>query len=307
MKNKNIFSGNLTSIIIGVIVCAFWGSNYPCIKLSYNAFAIDTSSIASIMLIAGIRFLICGIALLCISGFKEKHLRLPDKTNILPILVLSFTTIILHYTVMYFGLSLCEGSKSSILKQIGFLFISCFAFLVVKDDKFSLGKLIGGLLGFAGIVVVNLDGLDLVFGLGEIMILAASLCSVTGNVVGKYTFRRHDPIFCTAYSQFIGGGVLTAIGLLCKGRMGNIDLGGISLMGYMCFASVVAYALWNNLVKYNDISKMAIIKYLEPLFGVIISGLLLGENILKPSYLIAFLLIVTAIIVGNYKKKSTIS
>ena len=42
--------------------------------------------------------------------------------------------------------------------------------------------------------------------------------------------------------------------------------------------------------------KLAIIKFTEPLFAVILSGVILGENVLKLSYLVALILILTAFI-----------
>ena len=305
MDIKKIFSGKLTSILLGVIVCIFWGSNYPFIKMSYSAFAIDSSSIPAIMLMAGMRFLVCGIAFITILGTKEKKLKLPDKTNILPILAIGMITIVIHYTLTYAGISMCESSKSSILKQIGYLFISCFAFVFVKSDKFTFGKLIGGILGFLGIIAVNMNGLNLSFGVGELFILLASLFSATGTIVSKYVFKYHEPVFCTAYSQFIGGVILIVAGLVMGGRFGRVGIDSVAILLYICFSSVVAYSIWNTLIKYNDISKMSIIKYLEPLFGVIFSGIILGENIFRLSYLFAFLLIIAAIIAGNLKTKKS--
>lgn len=304
MNKEKIFSGKLTSILLGVIVCIFWGSNYPFIKMSYSAFAIDSQNIPSIMLMAGMRFLICGLAFIIITSSRDKKFKLPDKTNILPILALGMVTIAIHYTLTYIGLSICESSKSSILKQIGYLFISCFAFLFVKSDKFTFGKLIGGILGFLGIIAVNMEGLNLSFGIGELVILMASLFSATGTIISKHVFRHHDPLYCTAYSQFIGGSLLVLSGLIMGGRLGRIGIDSIAILLYISFSSVVAYTIWNTLIKYNDISKMSIIKYLEPLFGVIFSGIILGENILRLSYFIAFALIVIAIIAGNFKKKA---
>ncbi len=305
MNTEKIISGKITSILLGVIVCIFWGSNYPFIKMSYSAFAIDSQSIPSIMLMAGIRFFICGLALIAICSVKDKKVILPDKTNILPILAMGMITIVIHYTLFYSGLSVCESSKTSILKQIGYLFITCFAFIFVRNDKFTIGKLIGGILGFLGIIAVNMNGLNFSFGIGEFLILSASLFSATGTIVSKHAFRQHDPVYCTAYSQFIGGVILTLAGLLMGGRFGRVDRDSVAVLLYVCLSSVISHTLWNMLVKYNDISRMSIVKYLEPLFGVIFSGIILGENIFKLSYLLSFLLIIAAIIAGNIKTKKS--
>jgi drug/metabolite transporter (DMT)-like permease len=47
---------------------------------------------------------------------------------------------------------------------------------------------------------------------------------------------------------------------------------------------------------------MFIIKFSEPLFACVFGALLLGENIFKWQYLIAFVLISSGIILGNKNK-----
>lgn len=48
----NIFSNKITSVLVAVIVCALWGSLFPCIKIGYKAFEISGSDIPSIILFA---------------------------------------------------------------------------------------------------------------------------------------------------------------------------------------------------------------------------------------------------------------
>ena len=65
--------------------------------------------------------------------------------------------IILHYTFTYAALSSTGGSKTAILKQIGALFYVCLSFLFFKEEKFSVKKIIGALMGLLGIVAINFD------------------------------------------------------------------------------------------------------------------------------------------------------
>ena len=52
-------------------------------------------------------------------------------------------------------------------------------------------------------------------------------------------------------------------------------------------------------VKKENLSKLFIIKFSEPLFACLFGALILNENILKWQYLIAFLLISFGIVLGN--------
>ena len=299
---KNLFSNKITSVLIAVFVCALWGSLFPCVKLGYNAFAISGSDIPSIILFAGLRFTISGIILIGAASIKNKKIDIPKKQSIAPIFWIALTSIILHYSFTYIALSVGEGSKSAIIKQVGFLFLSCFAFLFDKEDSFSVPKLIAGILGFVGIIVTNLDGSGFTFGIGDVLLLLASLCSCISVICTKSATKTINPVQIVAYSQLWGGIFLLVTGMVLGGKLARIDTNSILTFSYICLASIAAYSLWNILIKYNNVSKLSVIKFTEPLFAVIFSGIILGEKILRLSYLIAFVIILAAILISNVKQ-----
>ena len=47
---------------------------------------------------------------------------------------------------------------------------------------------------------------------------------------------------------------------------------------YMAVISAVAYSLWGILLKYNPVSKVAVFGFMNPVFGVILSAILLHEG-----------------------------
>ena len=144
--------------MLALLVMALWGSLFPMIKIGYAAFNIVSSDIPTIILFAGMRFTFSGIILIAIFSAKSKSFALPKRCEILPILLGALVTIILHYSFTYLALSIGEGSKTAIVKQICFLFLGCFAFLFDKSDKFTVNKVIAAILGFAGIIATAYDG-----------------------------------------------------------------------------------------------------------------------------------------------------
>lgn len=44
------------------------------------------------------------------------------------------------------------------------------------------------------------------------------------------------------------------------------------------FVSAIAYTLWSLLLRYNDVSKVAVYGCLNPVFGAILSALILRES-----------------------------
>ena len=292
-KNKTVWLALLTMLL--------WGSLFPMVKLGFSAF--EVKSTADILLFAGIRFLICGGVITLFAFVKEKANFSSVKPSIVPILLSGVFAIILHYGFTYIGLELTESSKTALIKQIGALFYVCFSFVFIKEDKPNAKKIVSAIVGFWGIVALNIDAGGFSFGLGDVLILFASFCTVFSNVISKNVFEKVDAITATGISQLLGGGVLTVVGLLLGGKVCFRFDASIFIMIYICFASILSYCIWYGIVKHGELSKLFIIKFAEPVFACIFGAIILNENIWKIQYLIAFLLISGSIWLSHTKSK----
>lgn len=300
---EKLFKSKIGSFVIAVVVCLFWGSLYSFIKIGQSEFGIVTGDIPSIMLFAGLRFVICGVIMSAFLCAVKRRVVVPEKNSIFPIVWVALISIVIHYSLTYVALSVGQSSKAAILKQIGFLFLSCFAFLFRKEDKFTISKLLGGFLGFAGVIAVNMNGMTMEFSMGDGLILVASLCSAWGSVISKNAYDRCDPVTVTAYSQLFGGILLCGFGIAFGGRLVP-TASGLVILSYMCFASIMAYILWNILVKYNDMSYLSVLKFMEPLFAVVVALFVFPETeSFRIEYIAAFLLMACAVAVIFLDKK----
>ncbi len=79
--------------------------------------------------------------------------------------------------------------------------------------------------------------------------------------------------------QFLVGGlVLTVIGFLMGGVLSPTAITpAIALIIYMALISAVAYSLWSRLLAVNPVSRVSVFGFMNPVFGVLLSALLLGE------------------------------
>jgi len=272
-----------------------WGTLFPMVKLGYAAFEVRTSFWPDLLLFAGIRFLICGGVLTAIAVFRHEKVSVAGGKSIPGILSVGLFGVVLHYACTYTGLSMTDSSKTALLKQSGVLLFVCFSFLFFKEEAFSIRKLISALLGLAGIIVLNRSSAGFSFGPGELLILAASVCTVLSNVCCKKYTANIPPVAVTGLSQLAGGAVLTSVALILGGRIGQVQGKGILVFFYICTASCVSYYLWYKNVQQGSISEMFIIKFLEPLFAAVSGALLLGENILRPEYGLALIFISASI------------
>ena len=112
-------------------------------------------------------------------------------------------------------------------------------------------KIAGCVLGFAGVVVINLMGnsLDMGFKLiGEGFILIAQLSYGMSTVLINLFSKKVSPVVLSGTQITMGGIVLTLIGIGMGGRLGNITTGGLSIIFYLALVSAVAYTLWSILL-----------------------------------------------------------
>ena len=72
----------------------------------------------------------------------------------------------------------------------------------------------------------------------------------------------------------------------------------------MAFISAAAYTLWGILLKYNPVSRVSIFGFMNPVIGVLLSAVILGEysQAFNLPALIALILVSLGIIVVNQKK-----
>ena len=292
-------SAAFKTLLTALLVMVLWGSLFPMIKIGYSTLGISHDSISSILLFAGIRFTLCGAVALGISRVRKDKIEGERKNILSQIMLIALFSIVLHYAFTYIGLSLSDSSKTALIKQIGSLAYICCAPLFFKSEKFSLFKLIGAIVGFCGIIAINYTDGAIVFTTADLLILAASACTVVSSIANKNVAPKVSGFLITGISQLSGGIVLLLAALVMGGASISPTPLGTAVFLYICTASTVAYLLWSYVLRTGTLSKMFIIKFAEPLFACAFGALLLGENILKIQYLLAFVLISAGIMLAN--------
>ncbi len=174
---------------------------------------------------------------------------------------------------------------------------------------FRSQKIAGCALGFLGIVVVNLSGagaeglFDVSF-LGEGFVLLAQIFyALSGSLVKKHS-QKFDVVTLSGYQFMAGGFVLAAVGLAWGGSLsGAVSPLAFLLLLYMGFLSAIAYTLWGVLLKYNPVSRVTVFGFMNPMFGVVLSAIFLGESgqALTWNTFVALILVCLGIYVVNRK------
>ena len=216
---------------------------------------------------------------------------------------------VIQYTFFYIGCAHASGVKVSIVVATNVFVDIIISSLLFRQEKLTGRKLIGCLIGFAGVVLVNLSsagGLDFQMSFaGEGCILLSTVAYAFSYVTMKSYSKTEDPVMLSGYQFILGGLIMIAIGLAFGGRLGTVNGPGLLLLVYLALVYAVAYSVWSLLMKYNPVSRVSVFGFMNPVFGVLLSALLLGESgqAFGAQGLIALTLVCTGILIVNRGKK----
>lgn len=285
-----------------------WGSAYPAIKQGYALFHIVSSDVASQMVFAGVRFIAAGVLLLAGAWVIGWPVRL-EREHFAGVVGLGLSQTALQYVFFYIGLANATGSKSSIMNATGTFFSVLLAHFIYHNDRISGRRALGCLIGFAGVAAANygpsLFEPDFTWAGEGSIVLAAFLLSAA-SIYGKRLSQRLNAVVMTAWQMGIGGVVLTALGLLGGGSLQGFTPASVGLMAYMAVLSALAFGIWSALLKYNPVGRVSIFNFLVPVFGVALSAIFLGEEVLVAKNAVALCLVCVGIwLVSAERRKAS--
>lgn len=308
LNDKKIFTDKKFVAIIATLCCLLWGSAYPAVKNGYTLFNISSGDIPSKLVFAGYRFTAAGIILLVIAQRYGKKIFSSSKKNISNLLFLGVIQTTLQYIFFYIGVANTTGVKSSIMNSTATFFSVILAHYIYMNDKLNMQKIIGCIVGFIGVMIVNFsnDLLNFSFSFwGEGFVIIAAFIFSVGAIYGKKLTKSMDVMVVTGYSLFTGGVILILLGILCGGRVYHFTIASSLLLIYLALLSSAAFSLWNLLLKYNKVGPVSVFNFLTPIFGAILSAIFLGENILEYKNIIALVLVCLGIRIVNKEKITT--
>ena len=303
IKN-NIFKKPLIVACLAIFCCALWGSATPFIKIGYELILPEKNT-ASTILFAGIRFAFAGLLTVVIYSVARKKVLVPKTENIWRILVVSAFQTVIQYIFFYIGLANTSGVKGTVLSGSSAFFAVLVSALIFRLEKLTPKKIIACILGFAGIIVINLKGLDLNMNFtGDVFVIFSAIAVATSSVLMKIFSKHEDPVVISGYQFIVGGIVMVIVGISMGGEIKIESFKAFAVLLYLAMLSAVAYALWGMLLKFNPVSKVTIYSFMTPVFGTVLSVLMLPEssNVEVLNLIITLILVCTGIFLINYNK-----
>ncbi len=298
MNKINSFRINL----LAITACFLWSTAFAAIKIGLNYM--------SPLVFAGIRFMIAGMILLPFCGNIKKYFKSVSK-NIKQILVLSFFQTFGLYSLFFVGMTQISGALGAIIIGSSPLMAAVTSHVLLKDDKLNLIKLIAIVFGISGIIIISITRVSFtITGTNELLGIFLLICSITsssiGNVIVSKNKTRLTAFVLNSSQMFLGGLMIFIISIPIEGfNFVNVQFEFFAALVWLCIVSAAGFSIWFYLHQLKDVrfSDLNILKFILPIFGAILSWLIISDEYPELFMIIGMIIVGSSILFSNILKR----
>lgn len=282
-----------------LLLGSIWGSSFLWIKIALDELGPFT--------LVGFRLLFGALGMLVV--FLIQRPAFPKDRRVWAQLVLmGVTNTALPFVLISWGELAIDSSVASILNSTTPLFTLIIAHFFLSDERMTIPRALGLLLGFAGILLlfsrdVGLDGFRTGL-MGQAAVLTAAISYAASSVFARRAFRgvpllaqASIPLF--AADLMIWGG---AFALESPLAIPQLPITWLAVAWLGLLGSCVAYLLYFYLINNVGSTRSTLVTYMFPVIGVALGVLFLGER-LDVRLVIGALMVVAGIGVVNWKPR----
>jgi drug/metabolite transporter (DMT)-like permease len=284
--------------IIFILLGAIWSSSFMWIKIAVQ-------EIGPMMLVAfrALFGLLFGLAVIFIQRVQWPR----TFKSWFPLLLLGLTNIAIPFFLISWGEQSIDSAVASVLDATVPLFTILIAHYLLDDDKITLPKMIGLLIGFGGVVVLmskDLFNASTNSLLGQAAVILASVFYAVNSVYIRKTTEDMPGIVRST------GPLLSASAIMWLGtflfespvEMPHLGITWVALLWLGILGSGLAFTMAFYLIHEIGPTRTTMVTYLFPLGGVILGVTFLNEQ-LTWQLITGAALIVLSLVVANWQPK----
>lgn len=282
---------------IFILLGAIWSSSFLWIKIAVAE--IGPVTLVAFRVLFGLLF--AGGAV-----FIQRVAWPRDRKTWIIFIVIGLTNIAIPFFLISWGEQAIDSAVAAILNSTVPLFTLVIAHLFLHDDKMTVQKVLGLLVGFAGVVILMSEDMHASQSslLGQGAVILASLF-YAGSAV--YT-RRNTP---DAHGLVRGAAPLLSASVVMwiaapiaesPFQVPHLPITWIALLWLGVLGSGLALILNYYLIHEIGPTRATMVTYVFPLGGVILGVLFLNEH-LSWQLLAGAVLIISSLVVVNWKKQ----
>lgn len=280
-----------------IFLCTLFGANAVAIKISLTGMGVFTT--------AGLRFSIAALTLFLWARFTGKPLAV-TKTQLRRLAVLALFFFV-QLSLFYSGLNKTTASHGTLIANVLPFTVMILAHFFIPDDRISMKKISGLVLGFAGVLVLFFDNVALTGDAlrGDLLVLLAVLIWSCHVVYMKTIIEGFHPIQITLYPMLMAAPLFLLSGFLWDGEMVRfIDAAIVKSLCYQIFITAsFGMVAWNTMIRRFGATALHSFVFIMPISGVFLGIVLLGEP-LTLNLMSSIVLVVMGLIVVNRTGRS---
>ena len=259
---------NFRDFILLTAICFVWGLNIVITR--WVVFDMQVPPI----FFAALRF--AGIAMVLVYFLR------PVPGDLKTLFAISMCIGAVHFALLFLGLANAEASSASIVGQLGVPFSTLMS-MAFLGEVVGWRRGLGIMLAFAGAVLIAVDPTSFTLSFGLVYIAVAALVGSVGGILMK----RMAPISALQMQAWIGLFSFVPLfafsGLTETGGWASWVSGGWLVWAATAFAvlgvSVFGHGGFYYLIKKYDISFLSPLTLMTPIWGVVLSVVLLNEQL----------------------------
>jgi drug/metabolite transporter (DMT)-like permease len=285
--------------LIFILLGAIWSSSFMWIKIAIEE--IGPITLVAFRVLFGLLF---GIAVILVTRQKFSS----SFGEWRPLLLLGITNVAIPFFLISWGEQVIDSAVAAILDATVPLFAIVIAHLALHDDKITLPKILGLLMGFAGVVVLMSEDLGGSTGsiLGQAAVVLASVFYAGSSVYARKSTENASGIMRSVGPLISSTAVMWLAVPIGESplRLPHLPITWIALVWLGVLGSGVAFIMMYYLIHAIGPTRTTMVTYLFPLGGVLLGVGFLGEQ-LTWQLIAGAVLIVASLAVANLQIRKT--
>lgn len=284
--------------LVFLLLGAIWSSSFMWIKIAVQE--VGPLTLVAFRAAFGLLF---GVVVILIQ-----RTQLPRTLRAwMPLLVLGLTNIAVPFFLISWGEQSIDSAVASILDATVPLFTILIAHFLLPDDRMTLPKVLGLVVGFAGIIVLMSKDINASTGslLGQLAVIVASLFYAISAVYARRVtedtpgiLRSAGPLVSATVTMLLATMVFES-----PVHIPQLGITWVALLFLGVLGSGVAFVMAFYLIHEIGPTRLSMVTYLFPLGGVILGVTFLNEQ-LTWQVVAGALLILASLAIANMKSKT---
>ncbi|MEI3614037.1 DMT family transporter [Pseudogracilibacillus sp. SO30301A] len=301
MNKKSILPNNKWTLgLLVIIITVLWGYGWVVMKevlaymgpFTFNAF----------------RFGIGSLTLLAIVFILK--LGVPPKKYWKPLVIVGLLQTAAVFILVMYGLGFVDAGKSSVLLYSMPMWSSLLAIRFL-EEKLTVKQIVGLIIGMIGLL--SILGWDiwteqkLQSIIGELLIVMAAIVWAISNIYYRLHLQALHKVQASAYQMTFGTiGIIIAAMVMEWGDPVQLNVHSFYYILFAgIFASALCFTVWYFILSMIDMATATIATLLVPIFGLIFSAFLLGEE-MSVGIVVGSGLIICGIVVAQRTRKEKV-